>query len=47
MRLPQNFKGERYDLPQDWNDDGQYGPERQVEVPVWSDEPIGSYKSKR
>ena len=47
MRLPQNFKGERYGLPQDWNDDGQYGPERQVEVPVWGDEPIGSYKSKR
>lgn len=30
----------KYGLPQDWNDDGRYGPERYVEVHVWSDETI-------
>lgn len=36
---------DRYGLPQDWNDDGRYGPERYVEVHVWSDETIGKYKA--
>ncbi len=35
---------DRYGLPQDWNDDGKYGPERYVEVHVWSDETIGKYR---
>lgn len=34
---------ERYGLPQDWNDDGHCGPERYIEVHVWSDEVIGRY----
>ena len=25
---------EKYGLPQDWNDDGKYGPERYIEVHV-------------
>lgn len=37
---------EKYGLPQDWNDDGKYGPERYVEVQVWSDETIGRYRDK-
>lgn len=35
---------EKYGLPQDWNNDGRYGPERYVEVHVWSDEVISRYK---
>lgn len=27
-----------YGLPQDWNSEGLYGPERYIEVHVWSDE---------
>ncbi len=34
---------EKYGLPQDWNDDGRFGPERYVEVHVWSDETIKRY----
>lgn len=34
---------EKYGLPQDWNDDGRFGPERYVEVHIWSDETIGKY----
>lgn len=30
----------RYGLPQEWNRDGKFGPERYVEVQVWDDEPI-------
>ncbi len=33
----------KYGLPQDWNDDGRLGPERYIEVQVWSDEVIGRY----
>ena len=32
-----------YGLPQNWNDDGKYGPERYIEVHVWSDETIKKY----
>ncbi len=35
---------EKYGLPQDWNDDGKFGPERYVEVHVWSDETIDRYR---
>ncbi len=38
---------EKYGLPQDWNPDGAYGPERYVEVQVWSDETIGKYLEAR
>ena len=33
----------KYGLPQDWNGDGKFGPERYVEVHIWSDEVIGEY----
>ena len=35
---------EKYGLPQDYNDDGAYGPERYVEAHIWSDETIGKYR---
>lgn len=35
---------DKYGLPQDWNDDGKYGPERYVEAHVWSDETINKYR---
>lgn len=35
---------ERYGLPQSWNDDGRHGPERYIEVQVWSDETIRRYR---
>ena len=34
---------EKYGLPQNWNSEGEYGPERYVEVHVWSDDPINEY----
>jgi len=34
---------DKYGLPQDWNDDGAHGPERYIEVHVWSDETIKKY----
>ena len=34
---------QKYGLPQDWNDDGAHGPERYIEVQVWSDETIKRY----
>lgn len=35
---------DKYGLPQDWNDDGKLGPERYIEVHVWSDETIRCYR---
>lgn len=35
---------EKYGLPQDWNDDGMHGPERYIEVQIWSDETVRKYK---
>ena len=34
---------EKCGLPQDWNRDGRYGPERYIEAHVWSDETICKY----
>lgn len=34
---------DKYGLPQDWNDDGRFGPERYIEVHIWSDETIKKY----
>ena len=34
---------DKYGLPQDWNKDGTKGPERYIEVHVWSDETIRRY----
>lgn len=36
---------DKYGLPQDWNDDGRFGPERYVEVHVWSDKTINNFRS--
>ena len=34
---------DKYGLPQVWNADGSHGPERYIEVHVWSDEAIKVY----
>jgi hypothetical protein len=34
---------QQYGLPQDWNCDGQYGPERYIEAQIWDDEPLQPY----
>ena len=34
---------EKYDLPQNWNDDGKNGPERYIEVQIWTDDVIKKY----
>jgi len=36
---------EKYDLPQKWNIDGAYGPERYIEAHIWSDETINKYRN--
>lgn len=33
----------KYGLPQDWNNDGKYDPERYVEAHIWSDDVIEKY----
>lgn len=35
---------DQFGLPQDWNDDGRFGPERYIEACVWSDQPIQRYR---
>lgn len=37
---------EKYGLPQDWNPNGQYGPERYIEVQVWDDEPLIQHRKE-
>lgn len=34
---------DKYGYPQDWNKDGIYGPERYIEVHIWSDDVIKQY----
>lgn len=34
---------QQYGFPQDWNRDGQYGPERYIEAQVWDDGPLQPY----
>ena len=34
---------EKYGLPQKWNNDGKYGPERYIEAHIWSDDIIKEY----
>lgn len=34
---------DKYGLPQEWNSDGRFGPERYIEVQIWSDEIISKY----
>ena len=36
----------KYGLPQDWNNDGRFGPERYVEAHIWSDKVISRYRKK-
>lgn len=37
---------DKYGLPQEWNDDGRFGPERYIEAHIWSDDTISKYKMK-
>lgn len=32
-----------YGYPQEWNRDGELGPERYIEAQVWADEPVAKY----
>lgn len=34
---------DKYGYPQDWNDNGKYGPERYIEAHIWSDKTIQKY----
>lgn len=34
----------KYGLPQDWNNDGKFRPERYIEAHIWSDETIKKYR---
>lgn len=34
---------EKYGMPQEWNADGLYGPERYIEVHIWTDDVIKRY----
>lgn len=34
---------DKYGLPQEWNCEGQFGPERYVEAHIWSDETIKKF----
>lgn len=34
---------EHYGLPQDWNAEGKYGPDRYIEAQVWADQPLEPY----
>ena len=34
---------DKYGLPQDWNNDGRYGPERYIEAHVWSNATVEKY----
>ncbi len=35
---------DKYGFPQDWNDDGKYGPERYIEAHIWCDDTIDRYR---
>lgn len=35
----------KYGMPQDWNNDGKFGPERYIEAHIWSDDPIQKYRN--
>ncbi len=34
---------QKYGLPQQWNAEGLYGPERYIEAQVWSDRSVSRY----
>lgn len=33
----------KYGYPQDWNNNGEFGPERYIEAHIWSDDVIRRY----
>ncbi len=33
----------QYGMPQEWNSEGRYGPERYIEAQVWDDTPVQEY----
>lgn len=33
----------QFDLPQNWNPDGDQGPDRYIEAQIWDDEPLKEY----
>ncbi|MCR8630264.1 hypothetical protein [Paenibacillus radicis (ex Xue et al. 2023)] len=35
-----------FGIPQEWNPQGNYGPERYIEVQVWDDEPLSAWLLK-
>ncbi|MBO0995565.1 hypothetical protein [Bacillus sp. SD088] len=35
---------DQYGLPQEWNPEGNKGPERYIEVQIWDDQPIRKYR---
>ncbi len=38
---------QQYGMPQDWNPDGQFGPERYIEAQIWDDTPLQHYLAAR
>jgi len=38
--LSHYYEAAAYGLPQEWNADGQGGPERYIEAQVWDEPPI-------
>ena len=34
---------QKYGFPQEWNIDGEFGPERYIKVQVWDDKPLQVY----
>ena len=34
---------DKYGLPQEWNAEGKFGPERYIEAHLWSDDPVRKY----
>ncbi len=38
---------DQYGLPQSWNSDGKFRPERYIEAQIWDDEPVKEYLEKR
>jgi len=41
QELPEIIR--QYGLPQEWNPEGNYGPDRYIEAQVWANEPISQF----
>jgi hypothetical protein len=37
----------QYGLPQVWNSEGKYGPDRYIEAQVWDDQPVKEYLARQ